>query len=66
MIWFFDRQGQKLRYEVRHEEHGDGYELSVLYPDGRVELERHRDPDILLKRCAELAESLEENGWRPH
>ena len=64
MIWFFDRQGQRLRYEIRRTAADDGYELVVVYPDGRTEVEQMVEPSDLLKRCTELAEALKEEGWK--
>jgi hypothetical protein len=64
VIWFFDRNGQRLRYEIRRNSDTDGYELVVTYPDGRTEVEQMEEPSDLLKRCAELAENLREEGWR--
>ena len=64
MIWTFDRQGKRLRYEIRRNAAGDAYELAVTYPDGRTEVEQMHEPSDLLKRCAELAESLKSQGWR--
>jgi hypothetical protein len=63
MIWFFDRQGQRLQYEIRRKNTGDAYELVVSYPDGRQAVEQMIDPSDLLKRCAELADTLREQGW---
>jgi hypothetical protein len=63
MIWFFDRNGQQLRYEIRRSENGEAYELVVTYPGGRVEVEQLRDPSALLKRCTDLAELLKIDGW---
>jgi hypothetical protein len=54
MIWFFDRHGQRLRYEIRRKEAGDGYELVIGYPDGHTEIEEMLD----------LAESLKQEGWK--
>jgi hypothetical protein len=64
MIWFFDREGQRLTYEIRRTDVGDGYELVVTHPDGRTEVEQMEEPSELLKRCAELAETLKHEGWR--
>jgi hypothetical protein len=64
MIWFFDRKGQRLTYEIRRKPEGDGYELVVTYPNGRTEVEQMLRPSDLLKRCAELAENLKQEGWR--
>ena len=63
MIWFFDRQGQRLQYEIRRTNAGDAYELVVSYPDGHEEVEQMINPSDLLKRCAELADTLKEQGW---
>lgn len=64
MIWFFDREGQQLRYEIRRSQADDRFELVVTYPEGRVEVEQLAEPADLLKRCAELAESLKGEGWK--
>jgi hypothetical protein len=64
MIWFFDREGQRLRYEIRRTADDQGYELEVSYPDGRKEVEQMVEPSDLLQRCADLAKSLNEEGWR--
>ena len=64
MIWFFDRNGQRLRYEIRRTSDREAYELVVTYPDGRTEIEQMVEPSELLKRCAELAESLQDEGWK--
>lgn len=64
MIWFFDRNGQRLRYEIRRAMTSDAYELLIVHPDGRTDVERVPDPAELLNRCAELAESLSRAGWR--
>jgi hypothetical protein len=64
VVWFFDRNGQRLRYEIRRNAETDGYELVVTHPDGRTEVEQMEEPSDLLKRCAELAEDLREEGWK--
>ena len=64
MIWFFDREGQRLRYEIRRTADDQGYELEVSYPDGRTEVEQMIEPSDLLQRCADLARTLKDEGWR--
>jgi hypothetical protein len=64
MIWFFDREGQRLRYEIRRTADDQGYELEVSYPDGRTEVEQMVEPSDLLQRCADLAKTLKADGWR--
>jgi len=63
MIWFFDREGERVRYEIRRAA-DEGYELEVTYPDGRTEVEQMVEPSDLLRRCTELAKALEEDGWK--
>jgi hypothetical protein len=63
MIWFFDRDGERLRYEVRRGS-GEAYELGVTFPDGRTETQKTSDPADLLDRCARLAQALKKEGWR--
>jgi hypothetical protein len=64
MVWFFDRNGQKLRYEIRHAAVDREYELEVTFPDGRIETEAIRDAADLLRRCAERARALKDDGWQ--
>jgi hypothetical protein len=64
MIWFFDREGQRLRYEIRRTADDQGYEVEVSYPDGRTEVEQMVEPSDLLQRCADLAKTLKADGWR--
>jgi len=64
MIWFFDRAGQRLRYEIRRNDAANRYELVVTYPDGRSEVEQMVEPSDLLQRCADMAESLRREGWK--
>jgi hypothetical protein len=64
MVWFFSRDGERLRYEIRRTADDAGYELAVAFPDGRVEIEELNDPAALLDRCAELAQGLKREGWR--
>jgi hypothetical protein len=64
MIWFFERQQARLRYEIRRQADGDDYELVITHPDGRQELEQFSDPLALVERAQHLQESLTAAGWR--
>jgi hypothetical protein len=64
MIWYFDRAGERLRYEIRYGGTGAPYEIAVTYPDGRTQVEPIQDAVNLLQRCAELARALKDEGWR--
>jgi hypothetical protein len=63
MIWFFDREGERLRYEIRYGGPGAAYEIAVTYPDGRTETEEIQDAVDLLDRCAKVARALKDQGW---
>ena len=64
MVWFFDRRGERLRYEIRHGGTGAAYEIAITYPDGRTQTEQIHDAADLLHRCAELARALKDQGWQ--
>jgi hypothetical protein len=64
MLWFFERQGARLLYEIRREGNGSGYELVVCYADGTREVERFDDSAALLRRSEELQRGLVQDGWR--
>jgi hypothetical protein len=64
MIWFFERGGERLRYEIRHGGADAVYELEITYPDGRIETEQVQEAADLLHRCAARARALKDEGWR--
>lgn len=65
MIWFFERQRDRLHYEIRCQTDGPDYELVITYPDGRQEIERFSDPAALVERSAHLQNTLSAAGWQP-
>jgi hypothetical protein len=67
VVFFFERQSQFIRCESRPADTGAGYELLVLYPDGREEIEYFYDTVDLNRRQVELETSLISAGWfGPH
>jgi hypothetical protein len=67
VVFFFERQAQFIRCESRPADAGGGYELMVLYPDGREEIEHFDDTVNLNRRERELETSLTSAGWYgPH
>jgi hypothetical protein len=67
MVFFFERGGQFIRCESRPAERGAGYELAIIYPDGREDIEVFEDPDDLNRRQLELERELTAVGWfGPH
>lgn len=64
MVWFYERQGGFLRYEIRRGPGNRGYELVITYPNGDEEIRRFRHPRALLEGTFRLQRSLLEAGWR--
>jgi len=65
MIWFYQREGQHLYYEVRLRQDGPGFELGISYPGGSLLTETFATEDALATRFTELQASLQCEGWGP-
>jgi len=64
MIWFFDKNGEKLRYEISHDLIAGRYKVIITRPDGTESVEEVDEPTALIERSAELMNSLRGDGWR--
>jgi hypothetical protein len=64
MIWFFDRDGEKLRYEISHDLASGRYRVIITHPDGTESVEEVDEPTELIERSVELMNSLRGDGWR--
>lgn len=63
MIWFFDRDGQKLRYEISRDRAAGRYRLVITRPDGSESVEEVDEPGELIERSVKLMNSLRGEGW---
>lgn len=63
MIWFFDRDGQKLRYEISRDRAAGRYRLAITRPDGSESVEEVDEPGELIERSLKLMNSLRGEGW---
>ena len=63
MVFFYERQGAFLRCEARTAEHGPGFELVIIQPDGSEEIEHFEDSSTLTRRQQELEAALADEGW---
>jgi len=63
VIWFFDRGGEQLKYEIRRERHGR-YRVVITKPDGTESVEEIDEPTELIERTVELMNSLTGDGWK--
>jgi len=61
MIWFFDRNGERLRYEILRER--KGYRVVLTRPDGSESIEDVDEPAELIERSVQLMNALRGEGW---
>ena len=63
MIWFFDRDGETLRYEITRDRSAGRYRLVITRPDGSESVEEVDQPTELIERSVQLMNSLRGDGW---
>jgi hypothetical protein len=63
MIWFFDRDGLRLRYEISRDQADGRYRVVITLPDGSESIEEVEEPSRLIERSTELMNSLRSDGW---
>jgi hypothetical protein len=64
MIWFFDREGQTLRYEICRDRFAGHYRVVITHPDGTESVEEVDEPTELVERSVQLMNSLRGEGWK--
>ena len=64
MIWFFDRNGERLRYEIMRGRDDDRYRVVITRPDGTESIEEVEEPTELIERSVKLMNSLRGDGWK--
>ena len=64
MVWFFDRNGERLRYEISRSRQDGRYRLVITRPDGSESVEEVDEPTVLVARSAEVMNALIGDGWR--
>lgn len=64
MIWFFDKDGEKLRYEITRDRADGKYRVVITQPDGTESVEEVGEPTELIERSVQLMNSLRSDGWR--
>ena len=64
MIWFYDRNGEKLRYEIRRDRSDGRYRLVITHPDGTESVEEIDQATDLIERSVRLMNNLRDDGWR--
>ena len=64
MIWFFDRDGERLRYEISRGRADGGYRVIITRPDGTESIEEVKEPTELIERSVQLMNALRDDGWK--
>jgi hypothetical protein len=64
MIWFSGDSGERLLYETRRDERGEGFELRLIHSNGRLVLQRFQDAAELARAARKLQTELRGSGWR--
>ena len=64
MIWFFDRDGARLRYEISHDRASGRYRVVMTQPDGSESVEEVEQPTDLIERSVQIMNSLRTEGWK--
>ncbi len=64
MIWFFDKEGERLRYEISHDRATGKYKVIMTRPDGTESVEEVDQPTDLIERSVILMNSLRGEGWK--
>ena len=65
MLWFFEKGGDRLHYEIRRSFDEGRYELSIRYPDGFERLESFEGPSALIDGAVTITHQLQREGWTP-
>ena len=65
MVWFFERESERLQYEIRREHEGDGYELVIRASADEKTVQRVASPSELIERSQDVWTFLLDGGWRP-
>lgn len=64
MIWFSGDSAERILYEIRRDERGDGFELRLVHSNGRLVLERFPDATELARGARKVQSELRGLGWR--
>jgi hypothetical protein len=65
MVWFFERESERLQYEIRHEQTGHGYELVIRASSDEKTVQRVSSPSELIERSQDVWAFLLDGGWKP-
>ena len=64
MIWFFDRAGEKISYEICRDGASGGFLLVMTSETGEKRVERIGNPTEVIEKSSEHMRRLHEDGWK--
>jgi len=64
MIWLFDREGERIRYEICRDETGAGFLLVMTSTSGEKRVEHIEQATDLIERSMDQMRRLREDGWK--
>jgi hypothetical protein len=65
MVWFYKRERSSLSLETRYDNETAEYVATVIYPDGRRQIERFRTREAFRERLMALEQQLQHEHWEP-
>ena len=63
MLWFFERDEERIRVETRYDEQGGTFIVTMHWPDGRDELHRFDAEEACRTWLRELEAKLRTEAW---
>jgi hypothetical protein len=63
VIWFFDKDGEQLRYEISRDQSAARYRVIITHPDGSESIEEVDRPAELIERSVAQMNDLRGDGW---
>ena len=64
MTWLFQRESDRITYEIRREFTGAAFEV-VITDRGNLRVEKHDSPSKLLEDSQSFWNTLIGDGWQP-
>ena len=65
MVWFFQRESERLQYEIRRETTSGAYELVISASEDEKTVERVSSPAELIERSQDFWTFLLDGGGQP-
>ena len=65
MVWFFERESERLQYEIRREQSGSGYELIIRASSDEKTVQKVDSAAELIERSQDVWNFLLTGGGRP-